>query len=150
MKPALILWTAGLGLCLVFMLGPLFLVILFSFGTNALIGFPMGGLTLAWYERLLGDAGFLAAFRTSLLIAVGTAIIATATGTLAAPRVGWVTSTSAPRSARRMASLPARGSATKARRIQYRARETWFAQGWRSRRSCRGSSAMPAGEKSSG
>ncbi len=66
------------------MLGPLALVVLFSFGTNALIGFPMGGLTLAWYERLLGDAGFLAAFRTSLLIAVGTAIIATATGTLAA------------------------------------------------------------------
>jgi spermidine/putrescine transport system permease protein len=74
----------GLGFCLLFMLGPLALVVLFSFGTNALIGFPMGGLTLAWYERLLGDAGFLAAFRTSLLIAVGTAIIATATGTLAA------------------------------------------------------------------
>jgi len=84
MKPALILWTAGLGLCLVFMLGPLFLVILFSFGTNALIGFPMGGLTLAWYQRLLADGGFLAALRTSLVIAAGVAIIATVTGTLAA------------------------------------------------------------------
>jgi len=83
-KPSNLLWPVGLGLCLVFMLGPLVLVVLFSFGTNALIGFPMGGLTLAWYERLLADASFLAAFRTSLLVAAATAIIATATGTLAA------------------------------------------------------------------
>ena len=40
------------------MLGPLVLVVLFSFGSNALIGFPMGDLTLAWYGQLIADEGF--------------------------------------------------------------------------------------------
>ena len=66
------------------MLGPIALVILFSFGSNALIGFPMGGLTLDWYGKLLADTGFHAAFWTSLIVALATAILATVTGTLAA------------------------------------------------------------------
>jgi spermidine/putrescine transport system permease protein len=73
-----------LGLLLLFMLGPMLLVVLFSFDSNALIGFPMGAPTLAWYRALIADSGFLASFRTSLLIAAGTAVGATLTGTLAA------------------------------------------------------------------
>ena len=44
MRPAPIWWRL-LALCLVFMLGPIALVVLFSFGSNALIGFPMGAPT---------------------------------------------------------------------------------------------------------
>ena len=39
------------------MLGPIVLVVLFSFGSNALIGFPMGDLTLAWYRPAVPRPG---------------------------------------------------------------------------------------------
>jgi spermidine/putrescine transport system permease protein len=77
-------WRIVLGAYLLFLLGPLALVVLFSFGSSPLIGFPMGAPTLDWYRGLLLDAGFRAAFRTSLAVAVLAALIATATGTLAA------------------------------------------------------------------
>ena len=77
-------WRLLLALMLAFMLAPIALVVLFSVGSNALIGFPMGGLTLDWYRGLAADAGFRAAVRTSLGVAGATAVLATLTGTLAA------------------------------------------------------------------
>lgn len=77
-------WLLVLTLSVLFMLGPLVLVVLFSFGENALIGFPMGGLTLAWYGDLFADDGFRAALRTSLIVAGCVAMVSTITGTLAA------------------------------------------------------------------
>jgi len=78
------IWGLILALFLVFMLGPIVLVVVFSFGSNALIGFPMGALTFDWYLKLVGDTGFHAAFWTSLTVALSTAILSTLTGTLAA------------------------------------------------------------------
>jgi spermidine/putrescine transport system permease protein len=78
------MWRLILALFLVFMLGPIVLVVVFSFGSNALIGFPMGALTFDWYLKLVGDTGFHAAFWTSLIVALSTAILSTLTGTLAA------------------------------------------------------------------
>lgn len=78
------MWRIMTALFLIFMLGPILLVVLFSFGSNALIGFPMGGFTLRWYETLLNDGSFLAAFRSSIIVAVATAVLATVTGTMAA------------------------------------------------------------------
>ncbi len=78
------LWRAVLLVFLLFMLGPIVLVVIFSFGSNALIGFPMGGLTFGWYARLAADTGFHSAFSTSLVVALSTATLATVTGTLAA------------------------------------------------------------------
>jgi len=78
------IWRAIVGLFLVFMLGPILLVVLFSFGANALIGFPMGGFTFDWYLKLMSDTGFHAAFWTSLIVAISTAILSTITGALAA------------------------------------------------------------------
>ena len=78
------IWRLILALFLVFMLGPIVLVVVFSFGSNALIGFPMGALTFDWYLKLVGDTGFHAAFWTSLIVALSTAILSTLTGTLAA------------------------------------------------------------------
>lgn len=75
---------AVLFLCLAFLLAPLALVVVFSFGSNALIGFPLGGLTLRWYAGLAADPGFLSALRTSLVVAIATAAAATLTGALAA------------------------------------------------------------------
>jgi spermidine/putrescine transport system permease protein len=76
-------WKAFLTASLVFMLGPLLLVVLFSFGRSALIGFPMGGLTWSWYGKLAANSSFWDAFKTSLLVAGASAILATLTGTLA-------------------------------------------------------------------
>jgi spermidine/putrescine transport system permease protein len=78
------IWRLVVTLFLLFMLGPIVLVVVFSFGSNALIGFPMGHLTLDWYLKLASDTGFHAAFWTSLVVALATAALATVTGTLAA------------------------------------------------------------------
>lgn len=88
MKTCDLIWTSTIALCLTFMLGPLVLVVLFSFGSNALIGFPMGDWTLAWYGDLFADDGFRDAARISLLVAGGVAILSTVTGTLAAFALG--------------------------------------------------------------
>jgi spermidine/putrescine transport system permease protein len=77
-------WIAFLAVCLLFMLGPIALVILFSFGSNALIGFPMGALTLDWYAGLLADIAFRDALVNSLVVALSAAILSSLTGTLAA------------------------------------------------------------------
>jgi len=58
--------------------------VVFSFGANALIGFPMGGFTLDWYWKLAGDTGFHSAFWTSLTVALAASVLATVAGTLAA------------------------------------------------------------------
>lgn len=81
-------WLVLLVLCLVFMLGPLVLVVLFSFGSNALIGFPMGGLTLSWYGKLIADEAFRDAARVSLVVALSVAILSTIVGTAAAVALG--------------------------------------------------------------
>ncbi len=82
------IWLLMMALCLIFMVGPLVLVVLFSFGSNPLIGFPMGGLTLSWYEKLAVDEGFHDAARISLIVAASVSLLSTITGTLAAFALG--------------------------------------------------------------
>lgn len=77
-------WGLLLAAVLLFMLGPLLLVVLFSFATNPVSSFPVQGVTLGWYGRLAGDAGFWSALRNSLAIALPTGLLATVTGTMAA------------------------------------------------------------------
>jgi len=78
------LWRALLAGFLVFMLGPILLVILFSFSSNALISFPIGDLTLDWYRALFRNVEFWSALKNSLIIALATGLISTAAGTMAA------------------------------------------------------------------
>ena len=59
------------------MVGPLALVVLFSFGSNTLIGFPMGGLTLSWYGKLAADEAFRDAARISLVVATSASVLST-------------------------------------------------------------------------
>ena len=79
-----LLWRAFLALVMFFMVTPLFLVILFSFGESTLAAFPIGGFTFKWYEMLFERGEFWKAFRNSLKIAVSVGIISTIIGTLSA------------------------------------------------------------------
>jgi spermidine/putrescine transport system permease protein len=79
-----IAWSAIILMLLLFLLGPMFLVVFFSFGSNALIGFPMGPPTFSWYRKLIVDTGFHNALETSTIVALATALLSSATGTAAA------------------------------------------------------------------
>jgi spermidine/putrescine transport system permease protein len=78
------LWR-GFGLAVVlFMLAPLFLVILFSFNESALTSLPLTGLTLHWYEKLFAYNSFWPALRNSLIVGFTVAVCSVVIGTLAA------------------------------------------------------------------
>lgn len=77
-------WIPVLALIVLFMLGPLVLVVLFSFNDATRVGFPLGGFTLDWYSRLIATPEFWSALRNSLSVALPVAAISTVTGTLAA------------------------------------------------------------------
>lgn len=75
----------GFGLLVVlFMLMPLFLVILFSFNRSALTSLPMTGVTVSWYERLFAHRSFWPALENSLIVGFTVAIVSVVIGTLAA------------------------------------------------------------------
>jgi spermidine/putrescine transport system permease protein len=78
------LWFAfGAGV-LVFMLTPLVLVVVFSFGRNALTSFPMGGFTLDWYRALFANDTFWGAAKNSGIVAGAVGLGSTVIGTMAA------------------------------------------------------------------
>jgi spermidine/putrescine transport system permease protein len=81
--PAAVWSTFGL-LVVVFMIAPLALVILFSFGRNTLTAFPMGGLTLDWYRDLLANQSFQGAAWNSAIVAGAVGVTSTVVGTMAA------------------------------------------------------------------
>ena len=59
------------------MVTPLLLVVLFSFGENALTNFPMGGVSGKWYERLFDTPEFWKSFHNSLRVAGVVALTST-------------------------------------------------------------------------
>jgi spermidine/putrescine transport system permease protein len=68
----------------IFMFAPIIVTIVLSFNASMFGGFPMTGLSLHWYGRLLENEAVLRAFRTSLWIAVLTGFICTVIGVMAA------------------------------------------------------------------
>ncbi|QDC02166.1 ABC transporter permease [Mesorhizobium sp. 8] len=68
----------------IFMFAPIIATVVLSFNSSMFGGFPMTGFSLQWYVKLLGNEQVLAAFRTSLWIAVVTAIVTTAIGLVTA------------------------------------------------------------------
>lgn len=78
------LWRGFGLLVLVFMLSPLALVVLFAFGNSAVTNFPMGGMSLIWFERLAAGPEFWGAFRNSLVVAGSVGLVSTVVGTMAA------------------------------------------------------------------
>lgn len=67
----------------IFLLAPIVVVLLSSLTTTEYIVFPPEGLTLRWYTELIEHPEFMQSFTLSIIVAFGTAIIATAIGTLA-------------------------------------------------------------------
>ena len=77
------LWVVA-SATLVFLYLPIVFLILFSFETADTPGFPITGLTLHWYEKMLGDSAIHSALFNSVIVAVIVAIVATTIGTMAA------------------------------------------------------------------
>jgi spermidine/putrescine transport system permease protein len=68
----------------IFMFAPILVTIVLSFNASMFGGFPMTGLSLHWYGKLLDNESVLRAFHTSLWIAIVTALICTILGVMAA------------------------------------------------------------------
>ena len=67
-------------LMLVLLYFPIGLLFLFSFNGNTILTFPLEELTLDWYGEAFADVALLEAARNSLVVAVGSATVATALG----------------------------------------------------------------------
>jgi len=79
-----LLLNAVTGLVIVFLIGPLLIIMVGSFTTTTYITFPPQGFTLHWYRELLVMGDLLDATITSLIVAALTSVAATVIGTLAA------------------------------------------------------------------
>ena len=78
------LWRIWGGVVLFFLLTPLFLVVLFSFGNSAVTAFPMGGVSFKWYRELFANPYFWGAFSNSLIVAGSVGLVSTISGTMGA------------------------------------------------------------------
>jgi putative spermidine/putrescine transport system permease protein len=72
------------GLVCAFLVLPLLAIVPLSFNSGSFLTYPLTGLSLRWYEELIGSSGWMSALRNSLLVAVATTALATPLGTLAA------------------------------------------------------------------
>ena len=79
-----LVWHLWLGLLILFMLTPLALVVLFAFGHNEITNFPMGGLSLRWFDTLFKERNFWNSFQNSLIVAGSVGLTSTVIGTMAA------------------------------------------------------------------
>ena len=71
-----------LGLIVLFLYLPIFVLIVASFNDSRILG-KWNGFTLEWYTQLFDNASIMNALRTTLILALLAAIIATVLGTLA-------------------------------------------------------------------
>lgn len=60
---------------------PIGVLFLFSVNSNTTLSFPLQGLTLGWYQKLLAADAVLRAARNSLIVAAGSSLAATLLGT---------------------------------------------------------------------
>ncbi len=73
------------GTCaLLFLLGPLAVIVALSFTSSEFLRFPPSGFSLRWYGAFLEDWTYVEAFRASLLLAAGSALGAVLFGVPAA------------------------------------------------------------------
>ena len=77
--------TGFVTLCVyIFLFAPIIATVVLSFNASMFGGFPMTGFSLQWYGKLLGNEQVLAAFRTSMWIALVVAAITTVVGVVTA------------------------------------------------------------------
>ena len=63
---------------------PIAILFVFSLQTHTTLSFPLGGLTLDWYEKLAGSDALLRSARNSVLVALSSSLVATVLGTMVA------------------------------------------------------------------
>jgi len=61
---------------------PIAVLFLFSINSNIILSFPLSGLTLSWYQKLLDSPAVLNAASNSLKVAAGSSLVATILGTM--------------------------------------------------------------------
>lgn len=79
-----IVWRCIGGLYVVFLLLPLFLVVLFSFTNRGIAAFPIEHLSLRWWRAMLEHPQFFPALKNSLTIGSTVGVISAIVGTMAA------------------------------------------------------------------
>src|SRR3954470_11794399 len=68
----------------IFLFAPIAVMILLSFNSSRVVGFPMAGFTTDWYSRLTHDTVILNALEKSLFVAFWVTVLSTVIGTMAA------------------------------------------------------------------
>ncbi len=71
-------------LSIVFLIGPTLVVIPISFSSAPFLTYPLPGLSLQWYEKILQPQPWMAALLNSLIVGIGATVVASVLGTLAA------------------------------------------------------------------
>src|SRR5215210_2958329 len=61
---------------------PLLILLVFSLNAGTTLSFPLKGLTLDWYGKILTTSGLLDSVGHSLLVAVASSTVATVLGTM--------------------------------------------------------------------
>jgi len=69
---------------LIFLYAPIVLLPVFAFNDSKVIAFPLSGFTTEWFTQMWGDQQLFNAVKNSAIIAVSSAVIATALGVFAA------------------------------------------------------------------
>jgi len=82
------LFRAGIGAVFAFLLAPVAVVALTSFGDSAVLSVPPAEFSLRWYGEFAGDSRWQQAVQSSLVAAAGTTVLAVTVGTTAALGVG--------------------------------------------------------------
>jgi putative spermidine/putrescine transport system permease protein len=85
-RAAAIVWT---GLVLAYLVVPLLVIVPMSLTLGTMLTLPTPGWSLRWYETVLGDPRWAAAFINSLVVGVGSTLLAAALGTPAAIGLAW-------------------------------------------------------------
>ncbi|MTH64294.1 ABC transporter permease [Paracoccus shanxieyensis] len=84
LTPATVALRVFVIIALLWLIIPVLIIVPMSFSSARFLAFPPPGWSLRWYESYLGNPGWMAATRTSLIIAVSSSLIATVIGTAAA------------------------------------------------------------------
>src|SRR5687767_14796713 len=63
---------------------PIFILVLFSLNQNTVLIFPLQGFTLDWYQKALDTPEAIDAARNSLIVALGSSMVATVLATMTA------------------------------------------------------------------
>jgi spermidine/putrescine transport system permease protein len=77
-------WVLVAVACVLFLLAPLILVVLFAFTNQTITNFPIESLSLRWWRTMLEHPQFLPSLTRSLVIGLTTALVSAVIGTMAA------------------------------------------------------------------